>query len=204
MKRTYLILLAVVILLALALLAGIQPALAGGITGKVKAKGVKNSGDAVIYIDKIAGKTYATPKEHARMDQKNLAFVPHVLPVIIGTTVDFINSDDVLHNVFSPDKCADKFNLGSWPKGQSKSYTFKEPGCVSTLLCNVHPEMEGYVLVVETPYYAVSSKDGSYTIKDVPPGKYTLKIWHEKLKGQDVPVEVPDKGNVTVDFEIHK
>ena len=204
MKRTYLMLLAAVILLALALLAGIQPALAGGITGKIKAKGVKNSGDAVIYVDKIPGKTFPAPKEHARMDQKNLAFVPHVLPVVIGTTVDFINSDDVLHNVFSPDKCADKFNLGSWPKGQSKSYTFKEPGCASTLLCNVHPEMEGYVLVVETPYYAVSAKDGSYMIKDVPPGKYTLKIWHEKLKGQEVPVEVPDKGNVTLDLEIHK
>ena len=204
MKRTYLLLVAAVVLLALALLAGIQPALAGGINGKVKAKGVKNSGDAVIYIDKIGGKTFAAPKEHARMDQKNLAFVPHVLPVVIGTTVDFTNSDDVLHNVFSPDKCAEKFNLGSWPKGQSKSYTFKEPGCTSTLLCNVHPEMEGYVLVLETPYYAVSAKDGSYTIKDVPPGKYTLKIWHEKLKGQEVPVDVPEKGSTTVDFEIHK
>jgi hypothetical protein len=64
--------------------------------------------------------------------------------------------------------------------------------------------MEGHVYVVETPYYAVSAKDGSYEIKNVPPGKYTLKIWHEKLKGQDVAVEVSDKGNATVDFDIHK
>ncbi len=64
--------------------------------------------------------------------------------------------------------------------------------------------MEGYVVVLETPYYAVSAKDGSYAIKDVPPGKYTLKIWHEKLKGQDATVEVPEKGNATSDFEIHK
>jgi hypothetical protein len=64
--------------------------------------------------------------------------------------------------------------------------------------------MEGHVVVVETPYYAVSGKDGGYTIKGVPAGKYGLKIWHEKLKGQDVAVEVPEKGSVTVDFEIHK
>lgn len=179
-------------------------ALAGGITGKVKAKGVKNSGDAVVYIDKIQSKTFPAPKEHARMDQKNLAFAPHVLPVLAGTTVEFLNSDDVLHNVFCPDKCADKFNLGTWPKGQTKSYTFKEEGCVATLLCNVHPEMEGYVVVVGTPYYAVSAKDGSYSIKDVPAGKYTLKIWHEKLKGQEVSVDVPEKGDATVDFEIHR
>jgi plastocyanin len=177
---------------------------AGNITGKVKAKGVKNSGDAIVYLAKIAGKAFPAPKEHAKMDQRNLKFVPHVLAIQSGTTVDFVNSDDVLHNVFSPDKCCDKFNLGSWPKGQSKSFTFSEPGCAATLLCNVHPEMEGYVYVVETPYYAVSAADGSYEIKDVPAGKYALKIWHEKLKGQEVTVDVPEKGNATVDFEIHK
>jgi plastocyanin len=192
------------VLCTLLSIAATQLSLGGGLSGTVKAKGAKDSGNAVVYVDKIQGKTFPAPKEHARMDQKNLMFVPHVLPVVVGTTVDFINSDDVLHNVFSPDKCADKFNLGSWPKGQSKSYTFKEPGCAATLLCNVHPEMEGYVLVVETPYFAVTAKDGSYTIKDVPAGKYTLKIWHEKLKGQDVQVEVPESGSAKADFDIHK
>ncbi len=192
-----------IIILILALAAADQ-ALAGTITGKVKARGVKNSADAVVYVDKIASKTFTPPKDHPRMDQKNLTFVPHVLPVLVGTTVDFVNSDDVLHNVFSPDQCTGKFNLGSWPKGQTKSYTFKEPGCSPTLLCTVHPEMEGFVVVVETPYYAVTDKDGNYTIKDVPPGKYTLKIWHQKLKGKDSAVEVPPTGNVTADFEIHK
>ncbi len=193
------------LLLACALLVGcFGLSTAGTISGKVKAKGAKNGGNAVIYIDKIKGKTFEPPKEHPRMDQKNLSFKPHVLPVLAGTTVDFMNSDDVLHNVFSPDQCAGKFNLGSWPKGQTKSYTFKDPGCTPTLLCNVHPEMEGYVVVVETPYYAVSAQDGSYTINDVPPGTYTLKIWHEKLKGKDVQVEVTDKAPATVDFDIHK
>jgi plastocyanin len=177
---------------------------AGNIVGTVKAKGVKNSADAVIYIEKISGKTFNPPKEHARMDQKNLKFHPHVLPILAGTTVDFLNSDDVLHNVFSPDQCADKMNLGTWPKGQTRSYTYKNPGCVTVMLCNVHPEMEAYVLALETPFYAVSAADGKYEIKDVPAGKYELKIWHEKLKAQTINVDVPESGSVTIDFEIHK
>lgn len=190
--------------LALLLTACTDVSFAGNIVGKIKAKGAKNGGNAVVYIEKIEGKTFMPPKEHPRMDQKDLTFTPHVLPVLVGTTVDFQNSDNVLHNVYSPDDCTGKFNLGSWPKGQLKSYTFKDTGCVATLLCNVHPEMEGFVVVVETPYFAVSEKDGSYTIKDVPPGKYTLKIWHEKLKGKDAQIEVPAHGDVTADFDIHK
>ncbi len=183
---------------------GAQVASAGNIVGKVKAQGVKNSADAVVYIEKIGDKSFPAPKEHALMDQKGLKFQPHVLAVVAGTTVDFLNSDDVLHNVFSPDACADKVNLGTWPKGQKRSFIFKNPGCQSVLLCNVHPEMEAFVVVCETPYYAVTSPDGSYEIKNVPEGKYTLKIWHEKDKGQPVQVEVPEKGNATINFEIHR
>lgn len=192
------------IIAAVMMLASSSGLLAGEIKGKVKAKGAKHNGDAVIYIDKIPGQTFQPPKEHAMMDQKNLVFIPHVLPVLVGTTVDYLNSDDVLHNVFTPDGCAQKFNLGTWPKGQTRSYTYKEPGCIAVMLCNVHPEMEAYIVVLETPYYAVSAKDGSYMIKDVPAGKYTLKIWHEKLKGEAVSIEVPEKGEVVVDFELKK
>jgi plastocyanin len=176
----------------------------GDIKGKVKAKGVKDNANAVIYVDKIPGKTFQAPKKHAEIDQKNLVFHPHVLPILVGTTVDFLNSDDVLHNVFSPDKCAESFNLGTWPKGQTRSYTFKQPGCRAVVLCNVHPEMAAYVVVLETPYSGVSAKDGGYEIKDVPAGKYTLEIWHEKLKSEPVNVEVPEKGVVTVDFSIKR
>ena len=177
---------------------------AGDIKGRVKAKGAKHSGDAIIYIDKIQGESFAAPKEHVQMNQKKLTFIPHVLPVLAGTTVDFLNSDDVLHNVFTPDECVGKVNLGTWPKGQTRSCTFKQPGCTAVMLCNVHPEMEAYLLVLETPYYAVSAKDGSYLIKDVPAGKHTLKLWHERLKGSEAKVEVPDTGALEVNFEIKK
>jgi plastocyanin len=177
---------------------------AGNISGKVKAKGVKHNGNAIIYIEKIAGKDFTPPKEHATMDQIKMEFLPHVLPVLVGTTVDFLNNDDVLHNVNCPDQCAEKFNLGTWPKGQVHSYTFKKAGCAPAILCNIHPEMEAYVFVTETPYFSVSEKDGSYSIKNVPAGTYTLNIWHEKLKGQAVSVDVPEKGDVTINFDIQR
>jgi plastocyanin len=177
------------------------PLAAGEIHGKVLCKGVRNSGDAVVYVESVPGKTFPPPKEHVTVDQINLAFVPHVVPVLVGTTVDFVNSDAVLHNVFSPDACAEKFNLGTWPKGQRRSFTFKKE-CVATLLCKVHPEMEGFVLAVPTPYFAVTKPDGSYRIGDVPDGSYTLKVWHPKLKGTQKTVKVA--GATTADFEISK
>jgi plastocyanin len=161
-------------------------------------------GDAVIYIDKIEGKRFEAPKGSILMDQKNLTFVPHVLPILEGTTVDFQNNDDVLHNVFSPDKCVNKFNLGSWPKGEKRSFTFTEPGCMAVMLCNVHPEMEAYVLTLETPYFAKSDENGNFEILNVPAGKYILKIWHERLVGEDKEISVSEKGDVKVDFELKR
>ena len=177
------------------------PLLAGDIHGKVTAHGVRNSADAVVYVEKIAGKTFPPPAAHAKIDQKNMKFTPSVLPVLVGTTVNFLNSDAVLHNVFSPDGCADKFNLGTWPQGQIKSFTFKKE-CVAALLCKVHPEMEGFAAALPTPYYAVTSADGSYHIKDVPDGTHTVKVWHPRLKAASKSVTV--KGSTDVNFEIAK
>lgn len=176
------------------------PVTAGEIHGKVTCKGVKDCADAVVYVAAVPGRTFPAPAEHVRVDQLNLVFHPHVLPIIAGTTVDFLNSDAVLHNVFSPDACADKFNLGTWPKGQTKSYTFKKE-CVATLLCKVHPEMEAFVVVVPTPYFAVAKADGSYALAGVPDGAYTVKVWHPKLKGAEKPVSVA-AGAAQADFEI--
>ena len=177
------------------LLAG--PAVAGDIHGKVACKGTRDSADAVVYVDAILGKTFPAPAAHAKMDQENLVFKPHVLPVLVGTSVDFLNADTVLHNVFSPDACAEKFNLGTWPKGQTRSYTFRKE-CDATLLCKVHPEMEAFVVVVPTPYFAVTKADGSFTIADVPDGAYTLKVWHPKLKGASQPVKVAGPTDVSI------
>jgi len=189
------------LLIASLVLVVAAPLLAGDIHGKVTAKSPRDSANVVVYVDAIAGKTFAAPAEHAKMDQKNMAFIPHVLPVLKGTTVDFHNSDAVLHNVFSPDACADRVNLGTWGQGESKSFTFKKP-CFAVLLCKVHAEMEGYVAVLPTPYHAVTASDGSYVIKDVPDGTYNVKVWHSKLKAGMKSVTV--KGPTVTDFALAK
>jgi plastocyanin len=188
-------------LAAIAALSVASPLAAGEIKGKVVCKGLRNNEDALVYVAAIPGKTFPVPAAHAKIDQLNLTFIPHVTAVVVGTTVDFQNSDAVLHNVFSPDACATKFNLGTWPKGEVRSFTFKQE-CVATLLCKVHPEMEGFVVAVPTPYFAVTKADGAYAIPNVPDGSYTLKVWHPKAKGTQKPVTVA--GTATADFEISR
>ncbi len=179
-----------VVMAVLMLQAGI--AMAGDIQGKVTASGLRSPENIVVYVDAIAGKTFPAPSQHAIVDQKNLKFVPHVIAVLKGTTVEFLNSDSVGHNVFWPSVGGNKklgHNLGTWPQGVKKSFTFDELGA-APLLCNVHPEMSGYVFVTPTPYFAVTDKDGQYEIKGVPPGSYTVKTWSEEGKPVAQGVEV--------------
>mgnify|MGYP001583411969 FL=1 len=182
-------------LLGAGFLAAAGPGFAGTIKGKVTIPRARSLANIVVYVETAPG-TFAPPKKHAVMDQLNVTFVPSVLPVVAGTTVDFLNSDDVLHNVFSPDKCANKFNLGTWPKGEVRSFTFDKPGCTPVLLCNVHPEMEAFVVVLQNPYYAVTDKSGLFAIRDVPEGKYTIKAWNRKFLVVSQEVAVPKDGEV--------
>lgn len=117
----------------------------------------------------------------------------------------FLNSDPTPHNVFSPDN--EKYNLGTWPRGQTKEYAFtacKKFPCVYTQLCRVHPEMEGYVVVLQNPYFATTTPDGKYEIKDVPPGSYQLAVWHDKGKTQPKAVTVDAGKPAVVDFVLTK
>lgn len=187
----------VVAVLALALAAS-----AGSISGKVS--GV--SGESVVYVDTIAGKTFPAPAEHPVVDQKGLLFQPHILAVLAGTTVEFLNSDKVAHNVFWPSlmQGAKKLpgkNLGTWPQGEKRPFKFDTPG-VAALLCNVHPEMSGYIVVSPTPYYATTDKSGDYKIENVPDGQYNVVAWHEGAKNQSKAVAVT--GDAKADFTLTK
>lgn len=175
----------------------------GMITGKVKCGRVRHSGDAVVYIEMIEDNNYDPPTKHGVIDQLNLVFVPHVLAVQNGTTVDFPNSDSVRHNVFSTPDCCNQFNLGTYNIGSSKSVTFNE-SCEVPLLCNVHSEMSAFVVVLDNPYFGVTGKDGSFTIDNVPPGTYKLKTWHESLKSVEQEVKVEGGKNVEVNFDMKK
>lgn len=173
---------------------------AGDIEGKVT--GMK--GKSVVYVDAIVGKTFPAPKDHPVMDQKGLLFVPHIMAVQQGTTVEFLNSDNVQHNVFWTAIGNDKkagHNLGTWPKGEKRPYTFDKAGVVP-LFCNVHPDMSGYIIVSPTPYFAETDDSGNYTIKDVPDGSYTVTVWHEGAKDQSQPVTV--SGSTKADFTLKK
>lgn len=173
---------------------------AGDIEGKVA--GMK--GKSVVYVDTIAGKTFPAPKDHPVMDQKGLMFSPHVMVVQQGTTVEFLNSDTVQHNVFWTAIGGDKklgHNLGTWPKGEKRSFTFDKPGVVP-VLCNVHPEMAGYLVVSPTPFFAETDDSGAYKIKDVPDGSYSVTVWHEGAKNQSKPVTVAGGGKA--DFTLTK
>ena len=193
MKRNVLILIAVVVGFSLA-------ASAGTISGQVS--GV--AGQSVVYVDTIAGKTFPAPTQHPVIDQKGLVFQPHVTAVQVGTTVDFLNSDSVAHNVFWTSIGGNKklnHNMGTWPKGERKSFKFDTPGAVP-ILCNVHPEMSAYLVVVPTPYFAVSDQTGTYKIENVPDGSYTVIAWHEGAKNQSKPVSVT--GDTKADFTLSK
>jgi plastocyanin len=174
---------------------------AGGvIEGTIKATGLASNEDAVVYIQQMPG-SFPAPAKPADIDQRSMRFTPHVLPIVVGTTVRFLNSDPTPHNVFSPDR--EKYNLGTWPQGQTKDHAYaqctKAP-CVYVQLCRVHPEMEGYVVVLQNPFFAVSGKDGRYKIDNVPPGNYTLGVWHAKLKASPKPVTVDATKPAAVDF----
>jgi len=180
-------------------------AVAGDVKGKVAVQGLRSAQNIAVYVDAIPGKKFDPPSEHVTIDQRQMAFVPKVTVVIQGTTVDFLNSDSVGHNVYWPSISGNKklgHNLGTWPKGEKKSFQFNDPGAAS-LLCNVHPEMSGTLVIVPTPYFAVTDRDGAFEIKNVPPGTYTLKTWSEdgKVTTQSVTVAA---GTTDVELTVKK
>lgn len=163
---------------------------AGDIVG---ALAVPKPDHAVVYVERVPG---TFPGGNAKMDQHGKVFIPYVLPVVQGTVVEFHNSDNLQHNVLGVG--ADKFNLGTYTQGMARSYTFNKLGEVA-ILCNVHPEMEAYVLVLQNSFFAQLDGGGKFRIGDVPPGDYVVKAWYQgKIKQQNV--KVPEKGSVTVSF----
>jgi plastocyanin len=173
---------------------------AGTISGKVT--GVP--GESVVYIEAIAGKTFPAPAQQPVMAQRRLMFEPHILPVQQGTTVEFLNNDSVAHNVFWASVGGNKklgHNLGTWPQNEKRAFKFDTPGAVA-LLCNVHPDMSGYIVVVPTPYFALTSPSGEYRIENIPDGSYSLAAWHEGIKSQSKHVDVA--GDAKADFTLSR
>jgi plastocyanin len=175
-----------------------------GAVGTLNGKISGGKGAAVVYIEAIPGKTFPAPAKHVVMDQHSLLFQPHAAVILVGTTVDFLNSDNVQHNIFWPMVAGNKkmsHNMGTWPKGEIRSFKFDTTGVVP-LLCNVHPEMSGFIVVSPTPYYAEADASGEFKIEGVPDGSYTVTAWREGMKPQTKPVTIT--GTATLDFTLAK
>ena len=172
--RTIVALGGVMLLLVPPLASGLEP---GRIVGRVTLRGPQKH-PVVIFVPALPGQVPKLAGERPVINQTDRAFIPHVLPVVVGTTVEFRNSDPFKHNIFSPD--GERYNLGTWEQGQSRTYTFRRPG-VYRQLCNIHPEMLAYIVILETHAFALTDREGKFEIAGVPAGRHTVGVWGEKL-----------------------
>jgi plastocyanin len=148
------------------------------VSGTVTGGGPQGPGGSVVLLRRADGATPRPRSQRIRaVAQKDKRFVPHVLAVPVGSTVEFRNDDDIFHNVFSLSRPND-FDLGLYKSGASRDQVFATPGPVQ-LLCNIHASMNAWIYVSDTPYYAQADGAGRFTVKGVPPGNYTLEVWHE-------------------------
>ncbi len=184
--------------LCLVLSLAVGSAWAGTIEGRVQCHRFQAE-DSVVYVDDIAGPVPA-PERVVIMDQRGLRFVPHVLAIQVGTTVEFANSDPLAHNVFSI-SAPKRFNLGLYPRGTVRSIKFDQPGVVQ-LLCNVHQEMSAFIVIVSNPYFARPAADGRFRIDGVPPGHHRLRCWHEESGERTYAVDVPPSGTANATFDL--
>ena len=143
---------------------------------------------------------FSPPSDSAVIDQSHLRFVPRVLAVRVGSVVKFLNSDPIMHNVFSPERQGAGFDLGTYPRGESRTYAFAQPGTY-VVLCHVHPEMYAYVVVVPTPFRATVDEDGGFRIDGVPSGQYTVKVW-QRHESELAPKLVVGEGDLRLTLDL--
>jgi len=176
-------------LLSLSSLAGAQK-----VTGVVQ-----GGGPVAVVLEPVPAKAFPPSNQTATIDQRGLKFVPSLLVIQQGTTVEFKNSDTASHNIFWPSVSGDKklgHNLGAAPVGQSLKFKFTTPGNVP-VLCNIHPEMSATIVVSPSPYFAQTDAAGAFSINDVPEGAYKATVWR---KGKPTTTNVTVKGDTKLNF----
>ncbi|MFQ5684034.1 MAG: carboxypeptidase regulatory-like domain-containing protein [Candidatus Binatia bacterium] len=181
------------------------PALAQGVeadkTGIVKGTvtiGGRPTSDVVVSVEGLPEKLLKSQRTEKPMsvimDQRDKKFIPHVLAVRLGATVAFPNNDKTWHNIYST-SVPKKFDLGLYPPGKSRKLNFDKPGVVR-IRCNVHPNMEAFIVVEGHPYFSAADREGNYRVNSVPVGKYRLEIWHPDLGKKIVPFDLVRGGEV--------
>lgn len=154
--------------------------------------------NVVVYLKDAPARPQ--PPVHVEIRQRDESFLPRVVAVPVGSTVDFPNDDPIYHNVFSLSS-AKNFNLGRYPKGKSKSVTFDKPGLVR-VFCDIHSHMSATVLVFNHPWFAVPDDHGQFTLPEVPPGDREITAWHERLGDTTLRVRVDSGRPTTADFTL--
>ena len=162
----------------------------------------QDSGNVVVYLEEVSGASVPDGRDAPGpvMRQEGLAFQPHLLTILKGTTVEFPNGDPIFHNVFSLSR-ASSFDLGRYPQGASRSVRFEEPGVVK-VFCHIHSDMNAIILVLDNPFFARPGADDRYRIDDIPPGEYRVIAWHERARPLRRIVRIEPGRNAVLDFSI--
>ncbi len=148
----------------------------------------------------VPDQQWPTPSTPVELDQKGCMYTPHMIAVMTNQPVNIKNTDPTNHNVHPMPKINQDWNQSQPPKGDALTKTFPREEIGIPVKCNVHPWMRAYINVVSHPFFAVTGNDGTFTIKGLPPGNYTIETWHEKYGTQDMQVTVAPKETKTVDF----
>jgi hypothetical protein len=157
--------------------------------------------DAVVFVERLpaaADSLIPPPARRPRLAQKDQCFMPRVVPIAMGTTVDFPNLDPIYHNVFSPSPLK-RFDLGKYPRGESRAVTFNRPAVVN-VFCDIHSDMEAFVLVLPHHAFTQPDADGHYVLPALPPGRYVLRAWHPDLQEIRREIDVPEGDDLQVDL----
>ena len=158
-------------------------------------------GNVFVYVkDGLGNRTFPAPSAPVLLDQKGCHYTPHVLGIQVGQPLQIVNSDDTLHNVHGLPKANKEFNQGQPIQGMKMTHTFSTKEVMVPFKCDVHGWMNAWIGVLDHPYYAVTSPDGSFSLKGLPPGTYTIEAWHEKLGTQTQTVTVGEKETKDVAF----
>ena len=155
--------------------------------------------NVVVYL-KDPGFRGTLPTSKVELQQEHETFIPHVLAITKGSTVEFPNGDPFFHNVFSLSSVG-PFNLGRYPRGQSKAQKFTKPGLVK-VFCDIHSHMSASILVLDHPYFTIPSVDGSFELTGLPAGQYTVIGWHERVGERTATVRVQVGRPTTLDLTV--
>ncbi|MBI3940252.1 MAG: carboxypeptidase regulatory-like domain-containing protein [Acidobacteria bacterium] len=154
----------------------------------------------VFVKDGLGDRSFPAPSQPVVLDQKGCVYTPHVVGAMTGQSVDVLNSDETTHNVHPQPKNNPEWNISQPPKAEKITKTFAREELPIPVKCNVHPWMKSYILVVKHPFFGVTGADGSFTLKGLPPGDYTIAAWHEKYGASEQKVTLTAKDSKTVDF----